>query len=57
MSDDESRDALVTTEWLAEHLGGEDVRVVDGTWHLPHLGRDALREFTEERTAEQGAYI
>jgi thiosulfate/3-mercaptopyruvate sulfurtransferase len=21
--------------------------VVDGTWHLPHLGRDARREFTE----------
>jgi thiosulfate/3-mercaptopyruvate sulfurtransferase len=41
------RDALVTTEWLAEHLGDEDVRVVDGTWHLPHLGRDAGREFTE----------
>jgi thiosulfate/3-mercaptopyruvate sulfurtransferase len=44
---DESRDVLVTTEWLAEHLGDEDVRVVDGTWHLPHLGRDARREFTE----------
>ena len=43
----ERRDALVTTEWLAEHLGDEDVRVIDGTWHLPHLGRDARREFTE----------
>ena len=43
----ESRDALVTTEWLAEHLDDEDVRVVDGTWHLPHLGRDAGREFGE----------
>jgi len=43
----DSRDVLVTTEWLAEHLDDEDVRVVDGTWHLPHLGRDARREFTE----------
>ena len=40
-------DALVTTEWLAEHLRDEDVRVVDGSWHMPHLGRDAGREFTE----------
>jgi thiosulfate/3-mercaptopyruvate sulfurtransferase len=40
-------DALVSTEWLAEHLRDEDVRVVDGTWHMPHLGRDARREFTE----------
>jgi thiosulfate/3-mercaptopyruvate sulfurtransferase len=39
--------AVVTTEWLAEHLRDEDVRVVDGTWHMPHLGRDARREFTE----------
>jgi thiosulfate/3-mercaptopyruvate sulfurtransferase len=40
-------DALVTTEWLAEHLRDEDVRVVDGSWHMAHLGRDARREFTE----------
>ena len=40
-------DAVVTTEWLAEHLRDEDVRVVDGTWHMPQLGRDARREFTE----------
>jgi thiosulfate/3-mercaptopyruvate sulfurtransferase len=40
-------DALVTTEWLAEHLGDADVHVVDGTWHMPQLGRDARREFTE----------
>jgi thiosulfate/3-mercaptopyruvate sulfurtransferase len=39
-------DAIVTTEWLAEHLGDADVHVVDGTWHMPHLGRDARREFT-----------
>jgi thiosulfate/3-mercaptopyruvate sulfurtransferase len=42
-----SLDAVVTTEWLAEHLADTDVRVVDGTWHMPHLGRDARREFTD----------
>jgi thiosulfate/3-mercaptopyruvate sulfurtransferase len=38
-------DALVSTEWLAAHLGAPDVRVVDGTWHLPQAKRDARAEF------------
>jgi thiosulfate/3-mercaptopyruvate sulfurtransferase len=38
-------DALVTTEWLAKHLGEADLRVVDGTWHMPQLKRDARAEF------------
>jgi thiosulfate/3-mercaptopyruvate sulfurtransferase len=42
-----SFDGVVTTEWLAEHLGDPDVHVVDGTWHMPQLGRDARREFVE----------
>ena len=42
-----SLDAIVSTEWLAEHLGDSDVRVVDGTWHMPQLGRDARHEFVE----------
>ena len=39
--------ALVTTEWLAEHLTEDDLRVVDGSWHLPSAGRDARAEFLE----------
>jgi thiosulfate/3-mercaptopyruvate sulfurtransferase len=45
--------ALVSTEWLAEQLavagvrGGSRVRVLDGSWHMPQLGRDARREFEE----------
>jgi thiosulfate/3-mercaptopyruvate sulfurtransferase len=38
-------DPLVTTDWLAKHLGASDLRVVDGTWHMPQLGRDARAEF------------
>ena len=38
-------DALVTTEWLARHLADADVRVVDGSWHMPQARRDAAREF------------
>src|SRR5713226_4681480 len=38
-------DALVTTEWLAKHRDEPDLRVVDGTWHMPQLNRDARAEF------------
>jgi thiosulfate/3-mercaptopyruvate sulfurtransferase len=36
---------LVSTEWLAKRLGEPDLRVVDGTWHMPQLRRDARAEF------------
>src|SRR5207249_4587461 len=39
--------ALVTTEWLAAHLGRRNARVVDGSWHMPQLGRNARAEFAE----------
>jgi thiosulfate/3-mercaptopyruvate sulfurtransferase len=38
-------DPVVTTEWLAQHLREPDVRVVDGTWHMPQAQRDARAEF------------
>jgi thiosulfate/3-mercaptopyruvate sulfurtransferase len=40
-------DALVSTDWLAEHLAAPDVRVVDGSWYLPAMNRDAKAEFAE----------
>ncbi|MGH7304898.1 MAG: 3-mercaptopyruvate sulfurtransferase [Candidatus Rokuibacteriota bacterium] len=39
--------ALVTTEWLAQNLGRRDVRVVDGSWHMPQLQRDPRAEFAQ----------
>jgi thiosulfate/3-mercaptopyruvate sulfurtransferase len=36
---------LVSTEWLAAHLGAPDLRIVDASWHLPAAGRDARAEF------------
>jgi thiosulfate/3-mercaptopyruvate sulfurtransferase len=38
-------DALVQTDWLAERLGGTDLRVVDVRWYLDpaRKGRDAYR--------------
>jgi len=38
---------VVSTEWLASNLEHPRVRVVDGTWHMPQLQRDARREFEE----------
>jgi len=40
-------DPLVTTEWLAKELGAPDLRVLDGTWHMPQLKRDPRAEFAQ----------
>jgi thiosulfate/3-mercaptopyruvate sulfurtransferase len=39
---------LVETEWPAEHLGAPDLVVVDGSWHLPTVDRDAHEEYLAE---------
>ena len=36
---------LVTTEWLAERLGKPGVSIVDGSFYLPALKRDAKAEY------------
>src|SRR5260221_13781404 len=36
---------IVSSHWLASHLGEPGVRLVDGSWHLPTSGRDAASEF------------
>jgi len=36
---------LVSTGWLAERLGAPDIRILDGSWHLPDSGRDAVAEY------------
>jgi thiosulfate/3-mercaptopyruvate sulfurtransferase len=36
---------LVTTEWLAGHLDAPDIVVVDGSYYLPTLKRDARAEY------------
>jgi thiosulfate/3-mercaptopyruvate sulfurtransferase len=40
-------DPLVSTEWLAAHLRDPDLKVVDATFYLPHLHRDARAEFEQ----------
>ncbi|ODT61070.1 MULTISPECIES: 3-mercaptopyruvate sulfurtransferase [Paracoccus] len=36
---------LVSTDWLAAHLGDPDLRVIDASWHMPATGRDARAEY------------
>jgi len=38
-------DSLVSTQWLAEHLGEPDLVVVDASWFMPSLGRDGHAEY------------
>jgi thiosulfate/3-mercaptopyruvate sulfurtransferase len=40
-------DSLVSTQWLAEHLGAPDLSILDCSFFLPEHGRDGSREFAE----------
>jgi len=42
---DFDKEALVGTEWLAEHLADPDLRVVDASYYLPNEGLDPRAEF------------
>ena len=35
---------LVSTDWLARHLKDPDLRILDGSWHMPTSGRNAKVE-------------
>ena len=38
-------DSLVSTQWLADHLGEADLVVVDSSWHMPTTGRNGRTEY------------
>lgn len=38
---------FVTTGWLVQHLAAPDLFIIDGTWHMPNLGRDARAEYLD----------
>ena len=42
-------DPIVAPDWLAARLGEPNLRVVDASWYLPQMERDALAEFREAR--------
>jgi thiosulfate/3-mercaptopyruvate sulfurtransferase len=36
---------LVSTDWLAAHINDPDLRVLDASYYLPDMGRDAMAEY------------
>jgi len=36
---------LVSTDWLAAHLNDPDLRILDASYYLPDMGRDARAEY------------
>jgi thiosulfate/3-mercaptopyruvate sulfurtransferase len=40
-------DSLVSTDWLAQHLGEPDLVVVDSSWHMPSSGRSGRDEYLQ----------
>lgn len=38
-------ESLVSTDWLAQHIGESDLVVVDSSWHMPASGRSGLAEY------------
>lgn len=42
---------LVSTDWLDDHLFAPDIRIVDATWYLPTVARDARVEYEEAHIA------
>jgi thiosulfate/3-mercaptopyruvate sulfurtransferase len=39
-------EALVSTDWLEQHMNAPDVHIVDATFYLPHDERDAAEEYS-----------
>lgn len=42
---------LVKTQWLRQQMlnGAKNLRILDGSWHLPITKRDAKKEYGEKR--------
>lgn len=40
-------ESLVSTGWLAKHLGEPDLVVVDSSWHMPASGRNGRDEYLQ----------
>ena len=40
-------DSLVSTDWLAQHLGENDLVPVDCSWFMPSSGRSGRDEYLE----------
>lgn len=41
-------DALVSTQWLSDNLGAANQRIVDCSWYLPEIKRDARADYLSQ---------
>jgi 3-mercaptopyruvate sulfurtransferase SseA len=46
---------LVSTDWLKKNL--DNVRIFDGSWHLPSSNRNALDEFKSAHIKNSNFFI
>lgn len=44
-------DVTVSTYWLAKKLNDPNLKILDGSWHLPTENRNALEEFSTQHIA------
>jgi thiosulfate/3-mercaptopyruvate sulfurtransferase len=44
-------DPLVSTDWLAQRLGADDIAVLDASWHMPAANRNPAAEFRDAHIA------
>ena len=40
-------ESLVSTQWLADHLGEPGLTIVDSSWHMPASGRSGREEYLQ----------
>jgi len=40
-------DALVSVDWLKQHLDADNLVIFDASWHMPATGRDGLEEWQQ----------
>ncbi|WP_063307668.1 sulfurtransferase, partial [Pseudovibrio sp. Ad46] len=43
-----AQDPIVSTSWLKDHLDAPDVVIIDASWYLPAMERDAKKEYEQE---------
>jgi thiosulfate/3-mercaptopyruvate sulfurtransferase len=48
MSELQLPDAIVSSEWLHQHIDHPDLVIFDASWHMPSANRDAFTEWQDE---------
>ena len=46
--------SLISTEWLEKNLS--NVKIIDGSWHMPATNRSGKEEFNKEHIFEKWTF-